>query len=93
MSCQIKDATVVQTKHNLARYPQSSYEDFDLGEDSYTDDRSTSPLSIPIVHADEFPRDLDAALFLRNWETESDDWFVLYIPRVPRSLDTSLMYI
>lgn len=74
-----------------------SYEDFDLGGGSDTDDRSPSPLSIPIVLTGEFPGEfpgvLDAASIIADWKTESDDWFVPYVPRVPRSLDISHTYM
>lgn len=61
----------------------------DVSSDSDTDERPPSPLS---VHADEFPGDLSAASVTADLKTESDDWVVLYNPRVPRSLDISLIY-
>lgn len=63
------NATVVHTKHTLALHIR--YGDFDHGEDSDTGDRFPSPLSIPTVHADEFPGDLDAASVPADWKTEN----------------------
>ena len=61
-----------------------------VSDDSDIDGQSPSPL--PIIHTDGFPGDLNAATVSAEWKTEGDDWFVLYNPRVPRSLDVSLIH-
>ena len=62
----------------------------DVSDDSDIDEQSLSPL--PITHTDGSPGDLNSATVPAEWKTEGDDWFVLYNPRVPRSLDISLIH-
>jgi len=57
-----------------------------LDDDSDIDERT------PSARADEFPGDLDLATIPVGCKKEDDDWFALYNPRVPRSLDISLIY-
>ena len=76
-------------------HPRSPYQIWRLclGEDSDTDDRFPSPLSIPTVHADEFPGDLDAASVPTDWKTENGKRRLVQPSRtaVPRSLSHTCM--
>ena len=79
--------------HNGPPPPPSSMHKSPPGRSNYLPPEQTPRPSSAVVRAkEEFPGDLDPSTVPAEYRKDGDDWFALYNPRVPQSLNVNLVH-